>query len=117
MTLSDSTIQRYQPGGDIYVTLVGEYGASSADAIAQAALSGDSILVANAINMAKNGAPLDTSTLGIFADQIATDPLGAPLASLNNQFANSFSDLLKNPFVLLFTALVLLFLLRGIFKK
>ncbi len=67
--------------------------------------------------MAKNGAPLDASTLGIFADQIATDPLGATLASLDNQFAESLFDLLKNPFVLLFTALVLLFLLRGIFKK
>ena len=93
--MSPDLIQRYQPGGDIYAGLVARYGQNTADAAARAALSGDE----TQINAAITGTPLDTSTLTIFGNQIATDPLAAPFASANNLLGNTVFSFLKNPWV------------------
>jgi len=122
--MDTSTIQRYQPGGDIYAKLVSQYGATQANAIAQAALTGDRTQITTAIASADYGAPLNTSTFDAFVTQLETDPLGAPMESLNNQLTSVIKDLFKNPMVLLTLGLVLFFtlfngvaILRNIGKK
>jgi len=91
--LPQATIQRYQPGGDIYLTLAGRYGSQAADKIAVAALTGDRGNITNAIDEVKNGLPLEDSTSTILLDQLANDPLAAPLAAadkaLNQIFAST----------------------------
>ena len=66
--------------------------------------------------MGKNGEPLDNSTLGILSDQIRPIRWERhwPLSIINSQILLRSAEI---PLLLLFTALVLLFLLRGIFKK
>jgi hypothetical protein len=102
--MSPDTIKRYQPGGDIYNTLLNKYGKSIADNVAAAAATGDETAVNAAIPGAYSGVvatPLDTSTASIFTDQILTDPLAAPAEALNNQIGNALKNLFVNPFVLL----------------
>jgi hypothetical protein len=106
-------INRYQRGGDIYQSLAATYGAANADNIAAAALTGDEAQVNAAIVAAKYGAPLDTSTTHAFVDQVATDPLAAPLAGLNNVVGNTFLSFLKSPWVLLALVITAFFLLGG----
>jgi hypothetical protein len=122
--MDQATINRYQPGGDIYAQMVKNYGASNANAIASAALSGDETQVNAAIDTAQFGAPLDSSTTDQFVNLIETDPLGAPLADLNTTLGNTFLSFLKNPWVLLtggFLAFVFLFdginVVRGLLKR
>jgi putative Ca2+/H+ antiporter (TMEM165/GDT1 family) len=121
--MDDSTIQRYQAGGDIYASLQSQYGTSAADSVAAAAQSGDETQVNAAIVQAKYGAPLNTSTGSILANQLATDPLAAPLASANNVLGNTLLSFLKNPLVLIAVAAGLFFffgggeLIRGWFKR
>lgn len=110
--MTQDTINRYQAGGDIYAQLQSLYGTAGADQIAAAALSGDESQVNAALVQVKYGQPLNTSTTSLFATQLATNPLGAPLSGLNNIISNSFSSLLKNPWIW-GTALVLLFLWMG----
>ena len=111
----DSTlIARYQPGGDIYASLQSQYGTASADAIAQAALSGDETQVNAALTQAKFGAPLDASTASNFYTQVTTNPLAAPLASLNTGLANTLMAFLKSPAVLLVGGLALFVWLGGL---
>ena len=100
--MEQATIDRYQAGGDIYATLAAQYGAAAADQIAAAAATGDRAQLSDAIELARgNGPARETSTLSIFGNQLATDPLAAPLDSLNNQLGKAFWNVLKNPFVLL----------------
>lgn len=106
-------IQRYQAGGDIYASLKSQYGASNADNIAAAATSGDETQVNAAIVAAKYGGQLDASTWSIFGNQLATDPLGAPIESLNGQISKVLGDLFKNPLVLGAIALGLFFFFGG----
>lgn len=114
-----ATIDRYQPGGDIYATVLKQYGQTWADNIAAAARTGDqSGEVAAAIANARTAAgitkgPQDTSTLHAFVNLISTDPLGAPLAGLNNLVGNTFFSFLKNPWVLGALAVAAFFLLGG----
>jgi hypothetical protein len=90
-------MNRYQPGGDIYATLSGQYGTPGADTIAAAARTGDNNgEVAAAIAQVKYGAPLSTSVMGILANQLATDPLAAPLADANTLAKNSIASMFKN---------------------
>ena len=107
-------IARYQSGGDIYASLAATYGASAADTIAAAATTGDETQVNAAITQAKYGNPLDTSTASILANQLETDPLGAPLASANNVLSNTLLSFLKSPAVLFTIALALFFYLGGL---
>jgi len=111
--MDTTTVNRYQPGGDIYAKLLAQYGQGNADAIAQAARSGDESQVNAAIVNAKYGPALDTSTLDAFGNQLATDPLGAPLAGLNNIVGNTVFSFLQSPWVLGAVALGLFFFFGG----
>ncbi len=113
--MDQNTVQRYQPGGDLYAKLVSQYGQASADAIAQAAATGDRTALANAIENARGIAANSgsTSTWSNFWSQITTDPLAAPLSGANNLIGNSFLSLLKNPWVIAVIVIVLFFALGG----
>lgn len=107
-------VDRYQPGGDIYQRLVSQYGTAQANAIADAAATGDGAQLANAIAVARgDGDQLETSTGAILLEQLETDPLSAPLGAANNVLQNSFVSLLKNPFVLGAIAVGAFFALGG----
>ena len=106
--MSQDLINRYQQGGDIYASLVKQYGQPTADAAAQAALSGDETQINAVLASGKYGAPLNTSTWDIFGNELETDPLAAPLASANTVVGNTFFSLLKNPWVI-FAAGVIIF--------
>lgn len=114
MTLDQATIDRYQSGGDIYQDLLSQYGQTAADAVAAAAQTGDRQNITDALVTAKYGANLDTSTFDIFAQQILTDPLAAPLASANNLLNNSLLDFLRSPTVLVVIGVAAFFALGGI---
>lgn len=118
--MDSTTINRYQAvnpdtgsAGDIYVKLLAQYGTQGANAIATAAQSGDEAAINQALTQVKYGDPLPTSTAAIFGNQIATDPLGAPLASANNVLGNTFLSFLKNPWVLTVGVLFLFFFFGG----
>ena len=114
-----ATIARYQTGGDIYATLLAQYGQASADSIAAAARTGDSNgEVSTAIANARTAAGItkgeqDDSVLDAFGNQIVTNPLGAPLDSLNKVVGNTFLSFLKNPWVIALILGILFFALGG----
>lgn len=116
MSLDSSTIARYQPpAGDIYLALQTRYGTQNASSIATAALTGDDNgEVAAAISQAAFGTPLNTSTAQILADQLETDPLGAPLSGVENILKNSIGDFLLSPAVLLTLATIAFLYLGGL---
>ncbi len=103
--MSQDLINRYQPGGDIYAALESQYGKAGADSIAAAALSGDETQINSVLVQLKYGAPLETSTLKIFGSELATDPLGAPLSSLNGFLrtivGSTLAGIVTNPWVLI----------------
>lgn len=81
-----------------------------------AALYGEDAAVAQwqaAIDAERNGKPLPTNVWSIFGEQLATDPLGAPLEAANRTLGNTFLSFLKSPWVLLTLGLVLFFALGG----
>lgn len=102
--MTQSLITRYQPGGDIYNAISAKYGQAAADATAQAALSGDETQINAALTTAIYGQPLPTSTATIFVDNMATNPLGAPLSGLDTILTNTLNSLLTNKTVLLIGA-------------
>lgn len=111
--MTPQLIQRYQPGGDIYNTIVSQYSQSTADAAAQAALSGDETAINAVLRNSTYGADLNTSTLDIFTNQILTDPLAAPLASAESLLRASGLDFLKSPAVLITIGIAAFFALGG----
>jgi hypothetical protein len=104
--MDQATIQRYQSGGDIYASLLKSYGQATADACAQAALSGDRTQITAALSNGMFGAPLDTSTLDAFTTQLETNPFGAPIDDFNSLLGKTFADVLKNPAVLILAIIV-----------
>jgi hypothetical protein len=115
MDMSQDIIDRYQsPNGDLYQKLVNQYGPSKANYISLAAASGERTQLLSAVEFVRNGAPpSDTGTLGIFINQMVTDPLDAPLESLNTTLVNSYWAFLKRPVVLITGGIILFFLLGG----
>lgn len=112
--MDDLTIRRYQPGGDIYATLQGQYAKQDVDNIAAAALTGDRTKVTDAIEIARgHGTERETSTLAILGNQLTTDPLGAPLDTLNTAATNTLFSFLKNPMALIVIGTVLFLALGG----
>jgi len=114
--MNPSTIARYQPGGDLYNTIAAKYGTAQANTIAAAAATGDQYqfnAALSGLNVPGSTADLPTGTLGIFGNQLATDPFGAPLDSLNGVLSNTFLSFLKNPAVLVTVAIVLFIALGG----
>lgn len=107
----------YARGGDYYNALSDQFGPDAANYVAQAAATGDEIALNYALSAARTskrtGTPVAlvdqtyypnadrVTTLGNFVNQIATDPLAAPLDSLNNQLKNATKNVFGNPFVLL----------------
>ena len=109
------TIARYQAGGDIYAQFVALYGADAANQIAAAAATGDRTQLNTVLETVKGSpAASDASTAQLFVQQLITDPLGAPLAGLNNLVGNSVIDFFKNPWVLAAAgAIIFFFVLDG----
>jgi hypothetical protein len=69
--------------------------------------------ITEAIASVKYGSPLPDSTPSIFFNQLATDPLAAPLEDANTALQNTFFSFLKNPWVLVAGTALLFFLLGG----
>jgi|GEM_PF-4953855 hypothetical protein len=109
-------VSRYAPGGDIYQALAKDYGTAGAEKVYNAALSGDRGAITDAIVSVKHGQPLNDSTAEIFLQQIISDPLAAPIESLNNQVGNVFKNLLLNPFALVALGVVGVIVADSIFK-
>lgn len=122
--MTQDTINRYQPGGDFYAKLQSLYGKAGADKAAAAALTGDNTQLNEALAELKfGGQPLNTNTFSLFANQLGTNPLAAPLSGLNSQIGTAFKEFLSNPWVLgsvlifLFIWLGGLTLVKGAFSK
>lgn len=115
--MDQTTITRYQPGGDIYAQLEQQYGRNAALLIAQAAQTGDRDAVNEALARVRDGAKLDDSTASLFWHQITTDPFSAPLASLNKGLGTGLQSailgVLKNPWVLLTVAGLVFYAIGG----
>jgi hypothetical protein len=122
-----TTPARYSPGGDIYQSLTEQYGIDAANRAYSASHRDDGgtalRFALSDIHASKEGrtggygdAELNTSTGGIFFDQITTDPLGAPLEGLNNQLGKVIWNVVKNPWVLVTVALLIAWKL-GLFNK
>lgn len=98
-------IQRYQPGGDIFVKLSAQFGGATARVIAQAAMTGDEHQVNAAIDHAKYGADKPTSVVGILAGQSPSDWVNNSgdywSSQINSVGFGVFLNLLKKPFFLL----------------
>jgi hypothetical protein len=119
------TIDRYQSFnpytgdvGDIYAQVLAKYGSTTADSVATAALTGDETQInavipglTSGLTAAQTPTP---STLSLFGNQLATNPLAAPLSGLNNILSNSFVSFLKSPAVLFVVAIGLFFWLGGL---
>ena len=114
--MNQTLIQRYQPGGDIYASLLASYGVTVANNVAAAARTGDATRVNAVMPGISSGivaTPLNDSTASIFWDQITTDPLAAPLESANNQIGKAVLNFLKNPWVLAAGVAILFFAFGG----
>jgi len=116
--MSPDLIQRYQRGGDIWESLAEQYGVSAADLVAQAALTGESSAVTDAIAQVRNGNPqTGTSTLGNFFNQLVTDPFAAPLdtanAGIGTVLGSALKGLFRNPWLLLVAGVVIFWALGG----
>lgn len=115
--MTPDTIQRYQPGGDIYANLESKYGRNGALLVAQAALTGDKFAVNDALSRVKFGERLDDSTASLFWKQITTDPLAAPLESANAAIGtigkSAIFGVLKNPWVLLAIGVLIFYAVGG----
>src|SRR6266498_1137555 len=104
--MNHATILRYQPGGDIYHTLSTRYGEAAANAIAEAALTGDRAQLGSAIATAKgDGPPLDDSTLGVLESYSPSDWINNAtdyyVEGANKIVKHSLLDLLTHPLVLI----------------
>lgn len=107
--MDQALIAEYSPGGDLYQKIVTQYGQDVADRVAAAAAQGDKPQIGQILAIARNGPNLNTSTASIFAQEILTDPLAAPLADANKLVENSVISFLKNPWVLAAGATILFF--------
>jgi hypothetical protein len=97
-------LPRYAPGGDIYQQLAAAYGAAGAEAVYQAARTGDRAAISEALANVRLGPKRDDSVGSIFWSQVTTDPFAAPLETLNQGLGAAFTSAIvgvfKNPWVL-----------------
>jgi len=106
-------LERYAPGGDIFASLAQKYGPDAAERVYSAAQTGDRAAISDALATERFGGFRDDSTLSNFVKQITSDPLAAPLDSLNDQLQKGFSNVFRNPFVVgLVIVVVVLFFYR-----
>jgi hypothetical protein len=87
------TINRYQPGGDLYAAEQAKYGTSVAGQIANAALANDELTITSIAEGLKYGANKDTSALDALGSQLYNNPLGAPLEQAGKVAGNTFTSL------------------------
>jgi len=113
--MDQTLIARYAPGGDLYDQYQASYGKAGADAIYAAAQTGEKTAVTDAIVKQKYGNDLQTSTAIIFGEQVATDPLAAPLAAADTFTTNTLKSLFSSwtVWVVVIIAGVALFLYMG----
>lgn len=109
-------VSRYAPGGDIYQALAKDYGKSGADKVYAAALTGDRGAITEALASVRNGPKLTDSTSELFLTYITTEPLVAPIESLNNQVAKVAKSLVLNPFSLVALVVVGVIVADAVFK-
>jgi len=124
----------YGQGNAYWLTLKDQFGIDAANRAAAAAATGDETELNKTLSnirlaakehpgnsivtdaeISSKDASFDerTSTASIFADQITTDPLAAPLASANNLAKNSLLAFIKAPAFVLVLAVVAFFWLGG----
>ena len=108
---------RYAPGGDIFDSLAASYGRDAAQRVFAAHQSGEPGAVARILGELKHGPTGSTSTLSILAEQLATDPLGAPLAAANRTLGNTVLSFLKAPWVLLLVVVVLVIYFSPLLRR
>ena len=113
MAYTLDTVDRYLPGGDIYDTLEKQYGSDAAYSVAEAASTGDQIATNNALNLVKNGKPLNSGFWSTLGNQVATDVTAAPASYFNDQIKKVFSNIFTNPFLLIAIAVALFFMFGG----
>jgi hypothetical protein len=123
MQLDQGTIDRYQPGGDLYASIQSQYGNDAANAAASAAATGSNDTLNLTLSNIRRGTYTvgspngGTSTWGNFFSQLYNDPLGAPLQQAGVVASNTASDvnstlkgvlgsLFSNPLTLLLTLAV-----------
>lgn len=111
MTIATQT--RYAPGGDIYASLQKQYGTDAANRMYQAALTEDPYDDNATLTQIKHGKSLNDSTASLFIENVTTNPLGAPLDSLNNQIGNAVLSVLKNPWVVAALAVFIFYQFGG----
>lgn len=119
--MAANNIERYAPGGDIYETLAKQYGNAAANRYYAAELTPDPYDENVVLTEIRGGKLAETSTLKIFAKQITTDPLAAPLESANNVIGtlgkSAIFGLFKNPWVLLVVAAVGVYVFYSVKRK
>jgi hypothetical protein len=114
--MDQALIQRYQPGGDLYAQYAAMYGTAGANQIAAAAQTGDRTQITAVLSQLMFGAPFNTSTTSLLVNQLTTNPLQAPVSSLNSVLARTVQDFLKNPWVLFLVLLGGLLLVLMLWK-
>lgn len=115
----------YYPGQSAYNAAVDRFGSRTANAIYMASLIDDGgVTLRNALNdaaQAERGRELarpgSDSTAEIFFDQVTTDPLAAPLDSLNDQLSKAAWNVVRNPAVLLLVVGLVVFFVWPKIKK
>lgn len=113
-------LTRYYTFGDLWQQVFAQYGYAAAERVAAAAETGSLTAVNATLSDIRRGVTPasypgadDTSTAGLFWQQITTDPFAAPLDSANNQIGNVFKNIFRNPFVLLALVGVVFYLVGG----
>lgn len=112
--MNDTTVSRYQDGGDIYAEIKTIYGKQAANTLAQIVReTRDTVNVSTYLGELRNGPALEESGAKIFAENMTTDPFGAPLASANRALSASMGSAIKgvfsNVWVLLLAIIALVF--------
>lgn len=88
------SIERWAPGGDIYVKLADAYGVNGANLAYNAAMTGDRYKITEALAGLRFGPARDESLARLFWQQIKTDPLLAPFESDTMRHLASYGVLL-----------------------
>ncbi len=89
----------------LFNSIEDKYGSAAADRAATLASQGDEYALNAYLSDLRRGVvnpgrgDLNDSTLSNFFELVTTDPLGAPLESLNNQIGNATKSFLRNPWV------------------
>lgn len=97
--MTESTVARYQPGGDIYAEIQGQYGTQSANTLAQIVReTKESTNVSTYLGELRNGPMQNSNVASIFVGQITTDPFAAPASALNRTLSASVGSAIKGIF-------------------